>query len=620
VSKNSILSSFFYTDSYIPNFGSTTATVWVTFSLVNKTGSDLYLQIANPILDSVIVYTLNDKGKILGRQAFSENLTSSSPSIKQNNYLIDLETSANAAYTYLLEIRSDVEEIQLPIKVGSLSSFLVVARQNYILEGLLFGFILFLVIYHLFQFSIIRESAHLYFALFTFCIGLIVFVIRGYDFTFIVRSHPALSDYIIPTAALAGIFAILFTASFLKTRVTTPKRHIWLLALVGLYLVIIVLHFVFGGAVSLNLLQYNCVTTLLFLMFVAVSMLSKGFKPAKYYLFALSFFVTGFIIYLMRINGLVSTNLFTSNVLLISVAFTILFLAFAMGKMIDLYIEKRNEAQVAALQTAMEKERLIANQNRLLEIKVMEKTRDLGHTIKTLQKQSEELKGANQFKDKVFSVISHDLKSPVATLTGLLSLLRNESLSRQERDKAIDTIDNALRNTRILLDNILTWANRNGNGEDSTAEFKPYDIVQVVFELFEQQAEHKTIKLTNNVNKNAVIHSEPNTVQLVLRNLVSNAIKFTKEKGEIAVGMEYIGRDVEIYVKDNGVGMDQASLAKLFQDNLHYTTRGTQNEKGTGLGLMLCKEFIEKIGGSIRVTSQLKRGSTFRIILRGAMV
>ena len=146
------------------------------------------------------------------------------------------------------------------------------------------------------------------------------------------------------------------------------------------------------------------------------------------------------------------------------------------------------------------------------------------------------------------------------------------------------------------------------------------ELVTELFELFRLQTTTKKINLLSNIEKHTILFAEKNILQLVLRNLISNAIKFTPVGGKIEVGINHSDSDDQIYVKDSGVGIQEENKLKLFSEDKHYSTRGTQNEKGTGLGLLLCKEFIEKIGGAISVDSKISEGSTFTIYLKKVSV
>ncbi len=376
---------------------------------------------------------------------------------------------------------------------------------------------------------------------------------------------------------------------------------------------------IYGASyVAIRFIHFNTSFTILFLLFTAITVLKRGYRPAFYYIISLAIFIIGYVLFLLRENNLIPISNFSEYVLQIGSTLSIISMTFALGRKINEYIDKRDEARALALKASMQNERLIAHQNQMLETRVTERTKDLEQTIHTLQKQREALADANQFKDKVFSVISHDLKSPLSTLGGLLNVLKVNNLDENEKEKILNNVQLALKNTRNLLDNILIWATRKRDTKPEGSLFDIYLVVEENFELFQPQAEAKSLSLINEIPSGYQVYGDRNMLQLVLRNLVSNAIKFTKERGKIWVMIKPENDDVCILVKDSGIGISPENQKKLFDDNHHFTTRGTNNEKGTGLGLRLCREYIEKQGGTISVESAKDQGTTFKIVLKHA--
>jgi signal transduction histidine kinase len=236
------------------------------------------------------------------------------------------------------------------------------------------------------------------------------------------------------------------------------------------------------------------------------------------------------------------------------------------------------------------------------------------------EKRSEELERLNQVKDKFFSIISHDLRSPINALSGLLDLLDKGAVSPNELPKHIRELRTRFNHTRALLNNLLDWTLL--QMDKLNLQKGKIDLKKLVDENIQLlgEAPGKEIRLVNEVAPNSIGYADSNTINLVIRNLITNALKFTNDKGEVRVSA--IPRDNEwvVSVKDNGVGMAPEVLRILFDKTAPYTTRGTANEKGTGLGLILCKEFVEKNGGRIWVESAEDYGSSFYFTLPKAEV
>jgi signal transduction histidine kinase/uncharacterized protein HemY len=228
--------------------------------------------------------------------------------------------------------------------------------------------------------------------------------------------------------------------------------------------------------------------------------------------------------------------------------------------------------------------------------------------------QNEQLQDLNATKDKFFSIISHDLKGPLNSLTSFSGLLMNhtDSLSKEEIKMLAQDLDKSVKNLFALLENLLEWA----RSQTGAIEFKaePFEIQPVLEDnknLLTAQAQNKkiTIELTSQVNATVLAHK--NSIHTVVRNLISNAIKFTPEGGVISVGSQLSNKEIVVSIADTGVGMSADMISKLFRIDTKVTTKGTAQEKGTGLGLILCKEFIEKNGGRIWVKSEEGKGSVF---------
>jgi len=232
-----------------------------------------------------------------------------------------------------------------------------------------------------------------------------------------------------------------------------------------------------------------------------------------------------------------------------------------------------------------------------------------------MEKRSEELERLNQVKDKFFSIISHDLRSPINALSGLLDLLDKGAVTAEELPKHVKELKARFNHTRTLLNNLLDWTLL--QMDKLNLQASRIDIFNIVEENIQllSSVQGKDVKLVNEVKRNTIGFADSNTINLVIRNLMTNAIKFTNDGGHVKINAEDKGSEWHISVTDNGVGMNPEVLKMLFDKTAPYTTRGTANEKGTGLGLILCKEFIEKNGGKIWVESVEEKGSTFHFTL-----
>lgn len=231
-----------------------------------------------------------------------------------------------------------------------------------------------------------------------------------------------------------------------------------------------------------------------------------------------------------------------------------------------------------------------------------------------LKKNESELKALNTTKDKLFSIIAHDLRGPVGTSADLLEVMMENytSLSNEEQIKMLEILKNSAKSTFNLLETLLNWTII----QTGTLVFRPEffsltGCIESIVDNMNPSAFSKSIQLSFNFETELFVYADQNMMQTILRNLIGNAIKYTSRGGSIVVKATIKDNNPEISISDNGVGMDDVTRNNLFVLNKQNSKYGTENEKGTGLGLILCKEFIERHGGRLNVESELGKGSTF---------
>lgn len=231
-----------------------------------------------------------------------------------------------------------------------------------------------------------------------------------------------------------------------------------------------------------------------------------------------------------------------------------------------------------------------------------------------VEERTDQLSIANTVKDRLLSVVSHDIKSPLNSLRAILQMYNAGTISKDEFDHFSQHLEDDLNKTTILVENILYWTANQIKGVQVREEsFDLFAIVEENVRLFKTMASSKKILLSHSVPKNFIVISDKNIVNLVLRNLLSNALKFTFEGGTININTSRNDENILIHVKDSGTGMDKETLANLTEAETTVSVAGTRNEKGTGLGISLCKEYLVKTGGELLIESEKGRGSKFTI-------
>ena len=247
------------------------------------------------------------------------------------------------------------------------------------------------------------------------------------------------------------------------------------------------------------------------------------------------------------------------------------------------------------------------------ELKLIAMNEQISNHKREIMKQNAQLREMNQMKDRFFSIISHDLRSPYQNILGFMELAIKNI---KQTDRAERFLKLAYQSTSFsyqLLEDLLEWTHL--QAENTDYEIEPLPLKQIVEECYSSLsnvADFKKIKLETTVQASEIAYINRNLVKTILRNLTTNAIKFTHEGGTVTIKSAITGDVRIIEVCDTGIGMSQEKLDKLFKNEQGFTSLGTKSEKGTGLGLMLCKDILEKTGGKIWAESELGKGSTFK--------
>jgi PAS domain S-box-containing protein len=237
-----------------------------------------------------------------------------------------------------------------------------------------------------------------------------------------------------------------------------------------------------------------------------------------------------------------------------------------------------------------------------------------------LKEREIELEKLNATKDKFFSILAHDLRVPIANISGFLEILIDKDntykLTEEQTKEFLQEMNSSARNSISLLDNVLHWArSQSDNINLQPKKIVLASIINATIQMLHSAAHIKSISLTHDTLIDIEVETDENILKTILRNLISNAIKFTHPGGKISITTALNQNMMEITVSDNGVGIKKETIDKLFDISTITSSYGTANEKGAGFGLLLCSELVEKLGGSIWVESQEGQGSDFKFTL-----
>ncbi|HET6255669.1 MAG TPA: HAMP domain-containing sensor histidine kinase [Puia sp.] len=261
---------------------------------------------------------------------------------------------------------------------------------------------------------------------------------------------------------------------------------------------------------------------------------------------------------------------------------------------------------------------LIKKENTGYQYSILRQKEEIAQNEQLLRQQTSELRRLNSFKGRLFSIIAHDLKSPIYALRTLFRNMQQYDLPAEDIKRMVPEVVSELTYTTSLMENLLVWA-RSQMRADSINQ-QPIDLAVIIDEvsrLLRLQAEAKHIDIVVCADNPVIAFADKDMVNLIVRNLLSNAIKYTPDNGNVTIAARKTPPGVELYVQDSGLGIEPEALVKI-QRNMFYSTKGTSGESGTGLGLMLCREFAARNGGEMLVESQPGKGSLFTVKLPAA--
>jgi signal transduction histidine kinase len=593
----------------IPNFGYIRSDFWFRLQVRNaaiQPDTHWLLEVAYPLIDHLELYIFYADGTYRVKRG-GDMYPFSEREIKYQNLVFDLELSDPNVRTIYMH-SSGRSSKQFPFYIWESLHFFEHMHREDMLWGIYFGTLLVMILYNLLLFISIRNFNYFYYVLYISGFTLVQLSLSGYAFQFLWPDYPLIAN--ISNVIFIGFtlsFGMLFSISLLNIREILPKALplMYGLTLLGLMMALLAIANLLDYPSRFSaLLALICSITL---FIVGLVVLKKGYRPARFYMIAWTALLLGLILYVAKSAGLLPISFLTEHSIQIGSVMELILLSLGLGDSINSMKREREKAQMEVILALQENERIKDAINQRLEQKVLERTKEI-------TKQNQELEVLNATKDKFFSIVAHDLKGPLNSMTGFFDLLANhtEALSLQEIQGIAKNLGESIENTTKLTDNLLTWAMAQMN----TLKHQPQcvDLNRVINEgvtFFKESCKKKQIELQLHMQPELFIFADENHVQFILRNLISNALKFTPPGGTITISTSIENTILEIAIADNGVGMSDEVLNKIFRIDSKHTTEGTAGEKGTGLGLLLCKEFVERNQGKLWAKSEPGKGSTF---------
>ena len=570
----------------ILNFGNTSSAWWLKISYTAQRDVPLYLIIDAPNIEYVDAFTTDSIGRPVVMKTGS--LRTRQPNVFiRNSFMLNLpdapRTEKKAVY---LRLKTD-NILLAPIKLATAESVIQGQDSKLGIEYIYIGLLVGLLLFNLFLFVSTRDVTYLYYALYVLTLSSYLLIyIRGYGFIFGDEQRIFLNRYPHVLLSFSVVASLLFCNKFLHLKRRAPK-------ILGLFYAIggagIVLFFVsaLGFKHTATVIAQMLTVTVAVVAWIAgVIGYRNGHKPAKYYIVAWFFIWVTVAIVTMSLGGVIPSSEFTIQLVPIGSTLELLLLSFALGDRYKMIIRAEQKARDENLF-------LVRTQNQRLEEKVDERTLQLNSTIKQLE-------SSNAVKNRLFSIVAHDLRSPLNSLLGILTLSDMKLLTFGELQELLEENKKTIKSVNSTLDNLLYWAQSQMGGmvtSQDSFELKP--VFDELLLLYLPLAKQKGIQMEQLVGDASAITADRNQISLVLRNLIDNAIKFTPPAGRIWLSLQSTTEGVRFSVENEVEG--NLDMDKMNGNHMASATRGTGNELGVGLGLVLCKEYVKNNGGTFHI-------------------
>jgi signal transduction histidine kinase len=633
-----------------PNLQLSKSSFWLKFSIRNESSSDrLMLALEYPTLTTCDFY-YPENGRYLV-QKLSDTARFNQRKYQHQDFLFDIRLPKGSTATYYLRVKSS-EEMVLPLILGTpahIAQSLLVAN---ILWGIFIGIIFVMIAYNFLIYLFTRDRSYIFYVLYVAFIGLTQTTLSGYTYHFLFADAPVLfQKSIIIFPALAGISAMMFVIEFLSTHQRTPILNKLFPIPIFLYSAAILLRLAGVNLVSYRMIDISALTTTVLIYAVAVKISLQGYRPARYFLIAWTIFFAGIVMFTLRNLGVLPYNSFTNYTMESGIAVEVTLLSIALADRINVLKKEKEASQAEALEAARENERIIREQNALLEVRVTERTAELNTALEDLKQAQTQLIESEKMASLglLTAGIAHEINNPINFVTSNVSPLRRdidmifdamnfmekvavsekstgEKKAQLEEYKEEQEIDYLQTEITHLLNGIYNGASRTAGIVKGLRIFSRLDEDDLKPADLNEGIDSSMIILNNQLGKIEVIRQYgdiplvecyPGKLNQVFLNILSNAIyavhKHFGERngGQITITTSTKDDSVRISIKDNGIGIDEQTQRKIFDP--FFTTKGVG--EGTGLGMSVAYNTIKKHNGSIKINSSPGEGAEFILIL-----
>ena len=638
--------------SAIPNFGISSSSFWLKLRIENNSRSNIYLlQISQPGLDQIDLYYYNSENNLILSSA-GEYLSFEKREFSYVDYIFTIELPLKKETTIYLKIKAR-DNLQVPMFIGTKQEIFDTNKSKYMLFGVYLGVMLVMLLYNGSLFITLKDKSYLYYLFHLVAVILTQLSIQGFTFQYLWTDLPFIAGYssfIFPP--LVGIAGLYFMRHFLKVSSFLPGSNIFFSVFTIAYLVAVIIASLGYYSSSFILIEIIASAVSVFMLIVPYKIYKMGYRPAKFFLLAWSFFLIGVSIYVMKDLGVLPYNNLTNYMMPIGSAIEVVLLSLALADRINILKSEKEISQAEAFKLLTENERIIKEQNVNLENKVSERTAELEASNKNLKETQSQLVDAEKMASlgQLTAGISHEINNPINfVVSNIKPLKRDVQEILLILDKYNEIKDGANLNEKLveinalkkkldsdylkdeinlLLKGIDEGANRTAEIVKGLKNFARADEGDIKKINIHQGIDATLTLLNNNITSNNIrviknysdlpfIECYPGKINQVLMNLLSNsvdalkAVKIQNHEPVISIETLVNNKNIVIKISDNGVGIPKAIISKIFDP--FYTTK--EVGEGTGLGLSIVYGIIKSHNGKIDVESEENKSTTFTIAL-----
>lgn len=645
-------SLFQKSDFQVPNFQYTDATYWFRLTVENNSStSKLAIELSNSQLDKIVFF--QPENNYYRQTTVGDQLPYHQRIVNHQNFIIPIDQPVGSRAVYYFKINS-IEQLSVPVLLGVRDQILTNNYRTDIFAGLYFGIMLVMFFYNLFIFFSVRDKSYLYYVIYIIGIALAQATLLGYTYKYFWPHYSYLNHLsVLFFSALAGYGAIQFARKFLHLKERMPRINKGMTFFEILYGLAVAIFVLGNQQIAYYILDFCALFLSVYAFYFSIYLSLKGHRTAKFFLFAWSFFMIGMFLYVARNLGWVPYNFFTKNVLLMGSGVEALLLSLALADRINILKKEKEESQANALSISLENEKLVREQNVVLEEKVEERTaalaktnKDLGDTLDYLKNTQTQLVNSEKMASlgQLTAGIAHEINNPINFVTSniiplkrdlndLIGLLTEyeaiesnglspeqfESIEKYKRQIDYEYLKEEV---NILLAGMEEGAQRTAEivkglrifSRLDESDLKKVNInegIESTLILLNSSFGGK-IKLIKDFDEDALLECYPGKLNQVIMNIANNAIQAIhesekKEDGIVTISTRSENERVKIIIADNGPGMDESVRNRIFEP--FFTTKPIG--QGTGLGLSIVYSIIESHNGSITVESEVGKGTRF---------